>query len=542
MPKNQLRGAQRKVTIAATRGEEGGDGDFKRLVLRGVKATLDDGDGELSWFPPGLQEWERDVKEGSRKTKESGRGYRDASFTPERWAAHRSVGRYWRHIIGIPSSRVVQGLLAPCSFTAGVALVACASRQYYSDFLGVSSPIPFELTAASLGLMLVFRTNESYARVVRAHDAWNLVMSRAVEARYITLGCCKDPELRGLLGRYLLAYPIALKNKYHPLPAFEDSSGDAGESAGDAGDGNGDGDGDDVAFVRTSAGGVLSSSDGFAYVDGGGGGSGGGGGAGVAKAGSGMATDGSSAATGLQIEPGTAAGAESRAGTGARARARAQAGMRRSGVSPDLERVLRPAEALDMSRRVDMPGHALQVLYRAAGYLGDQEGVRMPTLGRFMECLAAFSGAARQCDMLTTTPIPLSYTRHTSRFLMIWLSLLAFPLADELSGFAAVPALFFISMLYLGVEEIGVQIEEPLSIMDLEGMVAALEVRFEEAEGAAQDVDALLFGMGIGISGGGGGGGYAEEEAEGQPPAPTADPEPEPEEEIVWWKKTRFYE
>jgi len=73
MPKNQLRGAQRKVTIAATRGEEGGDGDFKRLVLRGVKATLDDGDGELSWFPPGLQEWERDVKEGSRKTKESGR-------------------------------------------------------------------------------------------------------------------------------------------------------------------------------------------------------------------------------------------------------------------------------------------------------------------------------------------------------------------------------------------------------------------------------------------------------------------------------------
>jgi predicted membrane chloride channel (bestrophin family) len=44
--------------------------------------------------------------------------------------------------------------------------------------LGVSSPIPFELTAASLGLMLVFRTNESYARVVRAHDAWNLVMSR----------------------------------------------------------------------------------------------------------------------------------------------------------------------------------------------------------------------------------------------------------------------------------------------------------------------------------------------------------------------------
>ena len=63
----------------------------------------------LEWtaltLPPGLQEWEREVKEGSRK-------YRRTSFTPERWAAHRSVGRYWRHVTGIPTSRVVQGLLA----------------------------------------------------------------------------------------------------------------------------------------------------------------------------------------------------------------------------------------------------------------------------------------------------------------------------------------------------------------------------------------------------------------------------------------------
>ena len=66
------------------------------------------------------------------------------------------------------------------------------------------------------------------------------------------------------------------------------------------------------------------------------------------------------------------------------------------------------------------------------------------------ECLTAFGGAARQCDMLVTAPIPLSYTRHTSRFLFIWLSLLAFPLADALNGLMAVPAMFFIAMLLLG--------------------------------------------------------------------------------------------
>lgn len=151
----------------------------------------------------------------------------------------------------------------------------------------------------------------------------------------------------------------------------------------------------------------------------------------------------------------------------------------------------------------------------------------------FTECFAAFSGAARQCEMLTTTPIPLSYTRHTSRFLMIWLSLLAFPLADELSGFAAVPALFFISMLLLGVEEIGVQIEEPLSIMDLEGMVASLELGFGEAQDAVDDVDHLFNQIGFGTDGGG------DDEAQAEELQLLVEPEVEVD---SWWKKTKFYE
>jgi hypothetical protein len=113
---------------------------------QGWEGSADEGDGvDGAWYPPGLATWERDVKEGSRK-------YRRTSFTPERWAAHRSVGRYWRHLRGMPTSRVVRGLLAPCSFTAGVALLACfflESSQYAVDHL--SSPIPFQITAATLG-------------------------------------------------------------------------------------------------------------------------------------------------------------------------------------------------------------------------------------------------------------------------------------------------------------------------------------------------------------------------------------------------------
>ena len=116
---------------------------------------------------------------------------------------------------------------------------------------------------------------------------------------------------------------------------------------------------------------------------------------------------------------------------------------------------------------------------------------------------------------------------------MIWLSLLAFPLADELSGFAAVPALFFISMLLLGVEEIGVQIEEPLSIMDLEGMVASLELGFGEAQDAVDDVDHLFNQIGFGTDGGG------DDEAQAEELHLLVEPEVEVD---SWWKKTKFYE
>ena len=54
------------------------------------------------------------------------------------------------------------------------------------------------------------------------------------------------------------------------------------------------------------------------------------------------------------------------------------------------------------------------------------------------------------------------------------------PSAHQLE-YAAIPAMFFISMVLYGVEEIGVQIEEPLSIIDLESMVEAIVLDVDEA-------------------------------------------------------------
>lgn len=70
-------------------------------------------------------------------------------------------------------------------------------------------------------------------------------------------------------------------------------------------------------------------------------------------------------------------------------------------------------------------------------------------------------------ERLLRTPIPISYTRHTSRFLFTWLTFLPIALYSTL-GWVTVPVSALISIALLKIDEIGVQIEEPFSILPLE--------------------------------------------------------------------------
>ena len=107
--------------------------------------------------------------------------------------------------------------------------------------------------------------------------------------------------------------------------------------------------------------------------------------------------------------------------------------------------------------------------------------------------LTALEDVVGTCERILRTPIPLSYTRHTSRFMIIWLTLLPFALYDSLR-WAVVPVCTLLAFLLLGIEEIGVQIEEPFSILDLERICATVR----------ENVAALEEGAGGGRGGGGG--------------------------------------
>ena len=54
-----------------------------------------------------------------------------------------------------------------------------------------------------------------------------------------------------------------------------------------------------------------------------------------------------------------------------------------------------------------------------------------------------------------STPIAISYTRHTSRSLMLWLLTLPFALWPTMVARASVPSQFLVTYMMLGIDEIG---------------------------------------------------------------------------------------
>ena len=84
------------------------------------------------------------------------------------------------------------------------------------------------------------------------------------------------------------------------------------------------------------------------------------------------------------------------------------------------------------------------------------------------------------CERIFTTPVPLVYTRHTARFLTLWMLLLPLALYEEfgkmpenaywlgINGLPLIPAASLLSLFLFGIEELAVQLEEPFSILPMQ--------------------------------------------------------------------------
>jgi putative membrane protein len=324
---------------------------------------------ESAWWP---EDEEVDLTDEEDDVMEEGQKQMRVVYDHARWATHRSGKRYWRHMAGLLHSTVVSHLARPVLSVTAVAAAVCSVRAAVEAGLlpaawaGVRLGLePFSLTSSALGLLLVFRTNTSYARWLTARSAWATVAARCADLARQALTWTPPGAggsaagLAELVCRWAITFTFALKAHLR--------------------------DGEDAA-ERLAARGTLPPAELAAFAD-----------------------------------------------------------------AP--HRPLFAAQMLsEAARAVSMEAHRV--------------GAVAPVTRGLDANITALGDALGACERLLQTPIPNAYTRHTTRFLVLWLGVL--PLALwPVCRWASVPVAAITTWALLGIESLGVLIEEPFATLPL---------------------------------------------------------------------------
>jgi len=87
--------------------------------------------------------------------------------------------------------------------------------------------------------------------------------------------------------------------------------------------------------------------------------------------------------------------------------------------------------------------------------------------------LSIFEDTLGGSERLLSSPVPLFYSRHTARFISVWLLFLPFALygqfSDSWNHITMIPATALISLFLFGIEELATQLEEPFTILPMQG-------------------------------------------------------------------------
>ncbi|KAL2612991.1 hypothetical protein R1flu_024683 [Riccia fluitans] len=294
--------------------------------------------------------------------------YRRTSYEHKDWTRHRSSLRHSRHIFSMISSRVILALWPPVFGLTAVAAVLSAYNEALSDhwlpsflpLLHVSS-VPFQLVCPALALLLVFRTNASYARFDEARKAWGSNVNRTRDFTRQALTWMQHPsdaeKVRKII-RLCVAFNFCLK---HHLVR----EGDLREEL-------------YCLIEKDEVDGILASCHKPNYV------------------------------------------------------------------------LLLMSELINSCTLTDMQ------------------------LARMDENLTQFADNLGACERIFKTPIPLSYTRLTSRFLVFWHIALPLALWDH-CHWLSVPATFLSAGALFCIEEVGVLIEEPFQIFPLDNICCGIK-------------------------------------------------------------------
>ena len=147
------------------------------------------GEGNEPLFRPGSME-EATAKMGKVPYGEESRRYRRTVYTHEDWVKHRNSETIITKLNGLFYSGIVRQLKGEIfSVSMSAAIIVAWNDVLLPYFCGnffismlprISLPsLPFQLCSPALGLLLVFKTNASYARWLEARNTWSKIISQA---------------------------------------------------------------------------------------------------------------------------------------------------------------------------------------------------------------------------------------------------------------------------------------------------------------------------------------------------------------------------
>ena len=120
-------------------------------------------------------------------------------------------------------------------------------------------------------------------------------------------------------------------------------------------------------------------------------------------------------------------------------------------------------KAIDLAKG-NVPAQLMTVITRRLDQMNEHKVELIYQLLMDNDLTALHSNAART-DRLATQPTPVSYSRHISRGLIVWLLALPATVASTCPWWVIGPGTLVVSWLLLGIDDIGMQLEQPYTVM-----------------------------------------------------------------------------
>ena len=134
----------------------------------------------------------------------------------------------------------------------------------------------------------------------------------------------------------------------------------------------------------------------------------------------------------------------------------------------ELYEKLPSEQAKKIIKAAHRPNRALQDL----SYAIDNLPMHFMRKNEIHTAVTIFEDDLGSSERLLTSPVPVFYSRHTARFVAVWLLLLPFALYDPFkvtwNHIGMIPTTAVLSVFLFGIEELATQLEEPFTILPMQ--------------------------------------------------------------------------